>query len=741
MSAVQRQSTRSEHEASTLRISSQRSLREDGLVEEIKRQWRAGESVDTLEALRANPELRQRKSLVVDLAYEEFCLRRESGEEVNPEQFADRFPRYQASLRRRLEIHELLESFDLSEGLASTTIWPVAGESFAGFSLIEEIGRGAFARVFLATDPELGHREVVLKVTAIADREARLLGQLKHPNIVTVHSVKYDEASSLSAICMAYHGRATLCDLLDQALAETSPARLAGLLPQVARSGADVDVSAEAAGWRTHCFEEQIVWLVAEIADALSYAHRRGIQHRDLKPSNILLDWSGKPMLLDFNLSVDPDEAHRNLGGTLPYMAPEMVAGITREVVDVAPEHGERADIFALGVVLCELLTGSVPFQPEKPGKPVPLEAVAERHLDNQRSGPCLPASLLLKTDRRLWSVIERCVAFEPEQRPASAADVARELRSYLSWRNRARRWAGRHRGLLAGLTAILLCFAASGAFWLSNRPAYPERAYRSGVVAYQDGDYKDAVALFTEATDAGKRDFDVLAARGRANQALGKYALACDDYFSALKLAKNAELYAATAYCLAKTQYFDNAVYHADQAITLGFNNAIIWHIRGYSSFRARNKLRTLESLDRAIELDPNLQQAWASRAFVHLSRVVNTKQVPEAAMIDVERAVELAPDSMETLRLAAHVYTRGAELDPQWTDEALHYLKAAIDHGMDPSVLSRDLRYRAMRSNPAFVALQGRAPTTRESNPTPSFIEPLEKHVLPTLAASSGK
>lgn len=738
MSAVQRQSTRSEHEASTQRLRSQRSAREVNLVEEIKRNWREGSAVDALEALRANPELRERKSLVVDLAYEEFCLRRESGEAVDAEQFAGRFARFQASVRRRLEVHELLGSLDLSQGLASTTIWPVAGESFAGFRLIEEIGRGAFARVFLATDPDLGDREVVLKVTAIAEREARLLGQLKHPNIVTVHSVRYDAESGLSAICMAYHGRATLCDLLDRAIAETSPRRLADLIKQIARADADVAVTAE--GSTSGSFDEQVVGLVAQIADALSYAHSRGIQHRDLKPSNILLDWSGRPMLLDFNLSVDPDEAHRNLGGTLPYMAPEMVAGITGEDVDVAPEYGERADIFALGVVLCELLTGNVPFPPDKHGAPVPLETVAQQHLLHQRGGPRLPACPMLQTDRRLWSVVERCVAFEPEKRPASSAEVARELRRYLNWRGRARRWAVRHRALLACAAATLLCVAGMGTAWWWNRPPLAIRASQAGIAAYREGQHKQAIALLTEATDAGNSDFEVLVARGRANQALGKYALACDDYFSALKLAPNAEVHAATAYCLAKHQYFDSAVYHAEQAIKLGFNTAIVWHIRGYSAYRTMSKDRVPEYLDKAIELDPTLQQAWLSRAHVQLNRVLNSNVIPEAAMIDIERALEVGPDTGLARSLAATIYARAAVIDPQWADAAIDHLDAAVRLGLDPGTIASDLRFASLKSHPRFISLAGRRYVPSDRFSSEPFQDPLADGHLPLVVSKVG-
>lgn len=738
MTAVQRQSTRSEHEASTLRLRSDRSARDARLVEEIKRTWREGSAVDALAALQTNPELGDRKSLVVDLAYEEFCLRTEAGESLDAENFAGRFSRYQTSVRRRLEIHEFLGSLNLAGGFEGTTVWPVAGDDFAGFTLVEEIGRGAFARVFLATDPELGDREVVLKVAAIAEREARLLGKLKHKNIVTVHSIKYDHESGLSAICMAYHGRATLCDLLDRAVAEAHYPVSRDLIEEVSRcDNESVELSAFRRRWFPLSFEEQIVSIVAQLADALSYAHGRGIQHRDLKPSNVLLDWSGQPMLLDFNLSVDPAEAHRNLGGTLPYMAPELVRGLSGENSAAPTELGERADVFALGVLLCELLTGHVPFPPLS-GSPASLEVVAQQHLENQRGGPRLPAKPLLQTDPRLWSLIERCVAFTPADRPESAAAVVRELRSYLGWRGRLRRAAQRHRKklLYAVLTAVL--FAGLVGAWLWSRPPYEVRAAAAGRDAYQQGDYKRSIELLTESLDAHPNDFDALVARGRAQQALGKFALALDDYFSASQLSSSAELHACMAFCLAKTQYFDSAVFHCEQAIKLGFENARLWHIRGYSAYRTTRKERALEFLGKAIELDPTFQQPWLTRAGVELNQAPG---VPVEAMASVERALELGPETGRVHQFAAFVYAMAAKQDAQWAEAAIDHLDAALRFGLDPSVPTDHPSFRGLTSHPRFASLLGRRQASRDNYETESFLDPLDVGTLPKALLRAGE
>src|SRR5207253_10601572 len=116
-------------------------------------------------------------------------------------------------------------------------------------------------------------------------------------------------------------------------------------------------------------YVEGIVHLAAQVADALEYSHSQGVFHLDLKPSNVLLTPSGRPMLLDFNLAKDRECRGQLLGGTLPYMAPEQLratadkASRERERPEEADLDG-RADVFALGVLLYELLAGQHPFGP-----------------------------------------------------------------------------------------------------------------------------------------------------------------------------------------------------------------------------------------------------------------------------------------------------------------------------------------------------------------------------------------
>src|SRR5947209_5455278 len=150
-------------------------------------------------------------------AYGEYCQRRDAGEPLNPDEYLANYPHLRSRLARLLSAHVLLEKNPHLLDPQASVKWPLAGERFLGFQLHRELGRGAFARVFLATEPALGNRPVAVKVSLGGGAEAETLGRLGgHPNIVPVYSAPEDSATGLTAVCMPYLGSATLEDLLDR---------------------------------------------------------------------------------------------------------------------------------------------------------------------------------------------------------------------------------------------------------------------------------------------------------------------------------------------------------------------------------------------------------------------------------------------------------------------------------------------------------------------------------------------
>ena len=214
----------------------------------------------------------------------------------------------------------------------------------------------------------MGKREVALKLATGGGEEASLLGKLRHPNIVPVYSVQQDEATGLVAFCMPYLGRATLADVLDVVFETAAPPRA----PFYRRCDASHQRDWGSGGAASHrpdvsrgTYLDGVLYLTAKLATPWTMPHRQGICHRDLKPSNVLLPRDGRPLLLDFNLAADGVLPPQRVGGTLPYMAPEQLTELLQDSDGpYLPAPEPRCDLFSLGVMLYQLLTGTLPFGP-----------------------------------------------------------------------------------------------------------------------------------------------------------------------------------------------------------------------------------------------------------------------------------------------------------------------------------------------------------------------------------------
>ncbi len=235
------------------------------------------------------------------------------------------------------EVHEGMLEAELSASDSApgwTGTWSRGSFGSLGrFQLRERLGDGGFGQVFLAFDPRLD-RDVALKVLKQPDpnervmerffREARAAARLDHPNIVAVHDAGFDNGRCW----VAFHfvsGR-PLNWYRDQHRLDP---------PTAAR-------------------------ILRDLADAVDHAHRQGVLHRDIKPANVLIDDLGRPRLIDFGLArrSDLDSSLTHDGavvGTPAYMSPEQALGFSRQV-------DERSDVFSLGVIFFEVLSGQRPY-------------------------------------------------------------------------------------------------------------------------------------------------------------------------------------------------------------------------------------------------------------------------------------------------------------------------------------------------------------------------------------------
>jgi eukaryotic-like serine/threonine-protein kinase len=323
--------------------------------------------------------------------------------------------------------------------LTRNTPWGAVSAGLGRFRLLEMIGQGSFGSVYRAMDMKLGRlvalklpRKEILATDADRERflrEAQSAAGLRHPNIVPVYEV--GGARDYPFIVSAFINGQTLAEELSRRRFDFSESA------QIARA----------------------------MADALQYAHDRLIVHRDVKPSNIMLEADGQPLLMDFGVAKREGDAvltdDGQLLGTPAYMSPEQAAGGGARV-------DRRSDIYSVGVVLYELMTGERPFKGS-------VKTVLNQVFDAE---PRSPRLLDPRVPRDLTKICLKCLRKLPEDRYQTAKQVSEDLSKFLrgepvhvtaisplviGWR-----WA-RNRPKTAGAISLVLILAASLPFVLSR--------------------------------------------------------------------------------------------------------------------------------------------------------------------------------------------------------------------------------------------------------------------------------
>ena len=378
--------------------------------------------------------------------------RRAAGQEASPEQLCHDCPELLEELKSRLQALGGMNAFLAAEGLppdrriaptaafvhpasppapALNAAWPTTPQ----YTVLEEIGRGGMGVVLKARQAALG-RTVAIKAILphgpIQEeqlrrflREAQAMAHVQHPNIVQIYEIS--QQGEYPFIVMEYVEGKDLAKHLDGK-------------PLPPRKAAE---------------------LAAVLARAVHAAHAQGIIHRDLKPGNILLTADGAPKICDFGLarsldaSNDLTKAHQ-IAGTPSYMAPE-------QLVSAATPLGPAVDVYALGAVLYETLTGRPPFMADNPLHTMQLIL---------RQEPVPPRQWQLTTPRDLETICLKCLAKAPQRRYATALELAEDLERHLAgepirarpvgplqrvWRWRRRHPVGAALAAAAALAAVVV--------------------------------------------------------------------------------------------------------------------------------------------------------------------------------------------------------------------------------------------------------------------------------------------
>jgi tetratricopeptide (TPR) repeat protein len=441
-------------------------LPEDAFEAALVRQredWLAGRRIPAAERLAQEPALAADPERAAELIYHEFALRRELGEQPDWADYLRRFPEHALLLILMHRADEMVE-----QTLAPAEPVPPA-EPLADYDILEEIGRGGMGVVYKARQKSLD-RVVALKLIRAGEatdteerqrfqREALALARSQHPNIVQVYEA--GEADGRPFLALEFVAGGNLAKHLG---GNPLPAPTAASLAEV-------------------------------LARAIDHAHRQGVIHRDLKPANILLQiadcrlqiadfqsaicnlQSAIPKVTDFGLAKRLDAAGDTrtgvVMGTPSYMAPEQAAGHGADV-------GPWTDVYGLGTILYELLTGRPPFRAESPLQT--LQQVLQTE-------PAPPSLLNPAVPRDLETVCLKCLAKEPERRYPSAAALADDLARWqrgeavqarrIGVLGRSWRWCRRRpavASLVAALAAALVTVVVSTTLlWLKAEAARHE--------------------------------------------------------------------------------------------------------------------------------------------------------------------------------------------------------------------------------------------------------------------------
>jgi hypothetical protein len=439
---------------------------------QLRHDLRNGQTCRSEDLLQQFPELAVHPEAALELVYTEFVVREELGQQSSLAQWQARFPQLQERLQRLLHLHDAMESAvgsgtprpkDTVTEFISTEDGP-APPRVGGYEILDEIGRGGMGVVYRARQPGL-QRLVALKMILSGGfagpeelsrfrTEAEAAARLQHPGIVQIFEVGVHEDRPF--LVLEYVAGGTLAQRLRR-----------GPLPQT-----------EAAA------------LTLALAHAVQHAHERGVVHRDLKPANVLVvsgespstthhaSLTHQPKITDFGLAkqVQVEDAAPNrtqtgiLIGTPSYMAPEQAEGSARAA-------SPAVDIYGLGAILYECLTGRPPFQ----------GATMLDTLEHVRSeDPVPPSRLQAKLSRDLETICLTCLRKEPGQRYASARALAEDLQRFLAGepikarpagvRERLVKWVRRHPTVASLLALVTVGTAAAlavvTALWLETAAA-----------------------------------------------------------------------------------------------------------------------------------------------------------------------------------------------------------------------------------------------------------------------------
>ncbi|MCR9199889.1 MAG: serine/threonine-protein kinase [Planctomycetaceae bacterium] len=601
----------------------------ESLAVELRRAWSIGRQLQ-VERLSGYARLADDADAVLDLIYHEVLVREQHGQRACLEDFLQRFPALEDRLRRLFLVHQSIEEETSRVSFVNATadsLTSVTGPSTSvrpdptlqlasappGYELLEEVGRGGMALVYRARHQKL-NRIVALKMLlagahatgetlARLEQEARAVAQLQHSSIVQIHEI--GEHEGLPFLALEYVEGGTLKDWL------------AGRpLPPL-----------------------EAATVAAQLATTMAYAHERGVVHRDLKPANVLLVWRPpdidspttirmsatqagtahafpevRTKIGDFGLAHMAEAgseltATGQILGTPSYMAPEQASAQS--------EPDPLQDVYSLGAILYELLTGRAPFR-----GPTVLDT-----LDQVRNElPVPPRRLQSRIPRDIETICLKCLEKTPSRRYESAAALTADLRHFLNDEP---------------ISARAVRTTEKGVRWLRKHPAVTATTF-AAVVLFVVG----LSAVIHEANRANESEFDLRIQRDEARR-MERMAIEERDLAEAARASAEANLQRAIAAVESLTAVGERLqqIPHQQQASQEIFNSAVTFYEDFLRPVRqdSRDSLRFATALIRSAEIGGMLGDRQAAED--QIQRAIEILEIgPQQQVSDPRSALSLA-------------------------------------------------------------------------------------------------
>ena len=637
------------------------------------------------------------RSIIIGRAVSEYLSLTGAHPSLDANDFVQHLPGNCSSIRssiiRQIEVERYLAHNPLPDA-SRPSKWPEMGSRIGPYYVIEELGKGGFARVYLCRQPGIGDRRVVLKVGRSVLVEAHALGQLDHPSIVPIYSAEAYADIGYAALCMPFLGRSTLCDLIDAAFLDQG-APSGGVLARASRKWEQstdcVRVDPKALSHRKADYWDVVASIGVRLADALNYAHDRGILHGDIKPSNVLLSFAGEPLLMDFNLSGNAGLSLAARGGTLPYMPPEQLCALSDVKGSSSSRYDERSDIFSLGAVLYELLVGKQPFPMEILGRDDC--AGATRILEMQAGGLTPLRSIDETIPPSLASAVERCLRLSPDERFQTADELQQALAFELRpWQRLRRRIAANKRKWITASVPVCALLLYTFAL-LSMRDPAEVRAVARAQQFLAAGDAERAEEELVYSVALQPNYFPARFELARLHLATGHVDQAHDAFFALVSEYHDPSSAAYVGYCFAAKGNYSAAIPWYVRAIEEGFASPAVYNNLAIEYGRGESALSTKERRAESSRLLTLAMAAYPTSPTIRLNWTLRE-------LADVEEGADVTPHMIEVAKrladefpgcgvanFAAARMLALAQEDSTSVDSASRYLVNAINAGSGPS------------------------------------------------------